>query len=155
METLNPRIRSVWILKSTVFAAILGIIVAVLVDAFLPLQGGVLGGVVFAFLFLALGTYQVFRYRAWGFEIREDCVYLERGVFTRVKTLMPFVRIQHVDTRRSPLDRVFGLASVVVYTAGSRGADAMIPGLLPDRATGLRETLKGLAVEGRAKGDAV
>lgn len=106
-------------------------------------------------IFAALGAFiavvgsvlAVFRYRVWGYELREDSLYLVRGVLTRRDTSVPFVRVQHVDTRRSPVERLTGLASVVVYTAGSRGADITVPGLTPDRARELRERLRELAAE--------
>jgi membrane protein YdbS with pleckstrin-like domain len=66
---------------------------------------------------------------------------------TEVVTSVPFVRVQHVDTQRGPVERLAGLASVVVYTAGSRGADVTIPGLRPERAEQLREQLRELAIE--------
>lgn len=96
-------------------------------------------------------THAVLRYRRWSYEIRDDALYLDRGVFTQVRTTVPLVRIQHVDSRRGPVERTVGLASCVVYTAGSRGADVRIPGLTRDGASDLREELKGLAI--RAEGE--
>jgi hypothetical protein len=32
------------------------------------------------------------RYRSWTYEVRDDAIYLERGVLTRVRTVVPFVR---------------------------------------------------------------
>ena len=87
--------------------------------------------------------------------MRDDDLYLERGVLTRVNTVVPFVRVQHVDTQRGPVERAVGLASVVVYTAGSRGADVTIPGLTPDRADALQEKLRRLAIESERESDAV
>jgi len=105
--------------------------------------------------FAALGiVLAVLRYRVWRFEVREDSLYLERGVFTRVRTVVPFVRIQHVDTSRSPIERAIGLASTVVYTAGSRGADVSVPGLGQGEADDLRERLKRLAIRSESE-DAV
>ncbi|WP_280536266.1 PH domain-containing protein [Halopenitus sp. POP-27] len=95
--------------------------------------------------------YALVRYRRWSYAIREDALYLDRGVITRVRTVVPLVRIQHVDSRRGPVERATGLASCVVYTAGSRGADVRIPGLTPEDADDLRETLKRLAI--RAEGE--
>ena len=101
---------------------------------------------------LAVGvTMAVLRYRAWGYEVRDDGIYLERGVLTQVRTVVPFVRIQHVDSSRGPVERLVGLATTVVYTAGSRGADVTVPGLTPVRADGLRERLKRLAI--RSEGE--
>ncbi|OYR47233.1 PH domain-containing protein [Halorubrum sp. Eb13] len=148
-QSLHPRIRIVWILRAVIVAAVFS----------LPFAGGfyigrlpmwapfAAGGVV-----LALGVvHAVLKYRRWSYEIREDALYLDRGVVTQVRTTVPLVRIQHVDSRRGPVERGVGLASCVVYTAGSRGADVRIPGLTPDGASDLREELKRLAI--RADGE--
>jgi membrane protein YdbS with pleckstrin-like domain len=91
------------------------------------------------------------RYRRWVYQIREEAIYLERGVAVHRRTLVPYVRIQHVDTSRGPLERALGLSTLVVYTAGSRGADISIPGLPPEEASDLQSRVKELAIE--AEGD--
>ncbi len=72
---------------------------------------------------------------------------MEHGVFVKVKTMVPFVRIQHVDTQKSVVDRLLGVSSVVVYTAGSRGSDVSIPGVVPEEGDILQDDLKNRAVE--------
>ena len=150
MNRLHPRIRVVWAGQAAVLAAVVGAVTfgvgRLAVD--LPIWAP---PAAFAVVFL-IGVGLAFaRYRIWRYEVRDDALYLERGVFTRVRTVVPFVRIQHVDSSRSPLERLLGLASTVVYTAGSRGDDVMVPGLTPAGADDLRERLKGLAI--RAEGD--
>lgn len=150
MNSLHPRIRVVWLLQaalsSAMFAAIVGLVGFFALDLglWLPIA-------VFAGFFTLTGIHSLLRYRVWRYEIREDALFLERGVFTRVKTVVPFVRIQHVDSRRSPLERATGLASAAVYTAGSRGADVTVPGLTPEGADELQRRLKALAID--AEGD--
>ena len=146
MNSLHPRIQVVWILQAAISAAFLAAIAGVIDFAVLEVGWLVPGGV-FAVFFALLGTHAILRYRIWRYEVREDSLYLERGVFTRVKTVIPFVRIQHVDSRRSPLERAVRLASTVVYTAGSRGADVAIPGLTPDGSEELQDRLKALVTE--------
>jgi membrane protein YdbS with pleckstrin-like domain len=150
MNRLHPRIRVVWVLQAVVTAVVLGI-VALLVSrlAFsLPIW---IPSAVFAVALAAGVGLALVRYHVWRYEVRDDALYLERGVFTRVRTVVPFVRIQHVDSSRGPLERLIGLANTVVYTAGSRGADVAVPGLTPDGADDLRERLKRLAI--RAEGE--
>jgi membrane protein YdbS with pleckstrin-like domain len=148
-QSLHPRVRLVWILRAMILAVVFSLPFA---GAFyfgrLPVWAPVVaGGVV-----LVLGvTHAVLKYRRWSYEIREDALYLDRGVITQVRTTVPLVRIQHVDSRRGPVERGVGLASCVVYTAGSRGADVQIPGLTPNGASDLREELKRLAI--RADGE--
>jgi membrane protein YdbS with pleckstrin-like domain len=87
------------------------------------------------------------RYRLWVYQVRADALYLERGVLRHVRTVVPYVRIQHVDTSRGPVERALGLSTLVVYTAGSRGADVSIPGLTPEEASALQQQVKELAIE--------
>lgn len=149
MNRLHPRIQFVWALRSVLLAALAGV-PAGLGYALFGIPRYVAVGIPGAVLLLGI-VFAVARYRRWGYEIREDDIYLERGVITQVRTVVPLVRIQHVDSRRGPIERATGLASCVVYTAGSRGADVRIPGLTPENADQLRERLKRLAI--RAEGE--
>jgi hypothetical protein len=83
------------------------------------------------------------RYRRWRYEIRERDLFLSRGSLFFVLTLIPFDRIQYVETHQGPLDLAFGLMQLVVYTAAGRAA--RIPGLAPDEAGSLREELSKVA----------
>ena len=144
-RTLEPTIQVVWILQSAISSAVLAVIVTI-ASAILVDGGAWVGGVAFA-LFFTLGViFAILRYRVWCYEVREDSLFLRRGVLTRVTTVAPYVRIQHVDVSRGPIERTFGLATTVVYTAGSRGADVSIPGLTPERADDLQRRLKQLAI---------
>jgi membrane protein YdbS with pleckstrin-like domain len=153
MNALDPRVRVVWGVRALLLAAVLGAGLAV-VDRFVaavatPLAAGVV--VVTATAGLLHAHY---RYRRWRYALEADALVLQRGVVTHVDSAVPYVRIQHVDTRRGPLDRVAGVTAVVVFTAGSRGADVTVPGLDPERARALQRRLRERAVESGA-GDAV
>jgi len=146
METLHSRVRLVWGAKALVTGVVVGAVVAG-VDTFLtPVGRPVVVGAALTLAVLGL-AHALLRYRAWGFVVGDDDLYLERGVLTKVESSVPYVRVQHVDTQRGPVERALGLSSVVVYTAGSRGADVAIPGLGPERARELRERLRDLAIE--------
>jgi hypothetical protein len=83
------------------------------------------------------------RYRRWRYEIRERDVFLSHGALFFVLTLVPFDRIQYVETHQGPLDLAFGLMQLAVYTAA--GKAARIPGLSPQEAEALREELSTVA----------
>ncbi|MFW5974063.1 MAG: PH domain-containing protein [Natrialbaceae archaeon] len=146
---LDPLVRLQWVVWTSLVAVILGLVAGAILGGlgFQPVFGSAVVG-----LFIALGiVWILFRYRAWVYQVREDSLYLERGVVTHVRSIVPYVRIQHVDTSRGPLERTLGLSTLVVYTAGSRGADVSIPGLKPEEARDLQGRLKELAIE--AEGD--
>lgn len=109
------------------------------------------GAVIFGLLLVSGLLWVILYYRLWVYQVRADAIYLERGVLTHVRSLVPYVRIQHVDTSQSPIERLLGLSRLVVYTAGSRGADVSIPGLRPEEARDLQNRVKQLAIE--AEGD--
>ena len=144
-RSLDTRVRYQWGVWTTVGVVLLSLVAtAILVAVGGPVETGL---VVFPVL-LVLGLVLVhLRYRRWVFQVRTDALYLERGVFTHRRTLVPYVRIQHVDTSRSPIERALGLSTLVVYTAGSRGADVSIPGLTPEEARDLQGRVKELAIE--------
>lgn len=149
MESLHPRVRLLWVGRTAIGATVLlGLVAAVdrlLIS--LPLEVAISGWAVL----VAVGiVHSILAHRIWRFKLEDDALFLVRGVLTRTDTSVPYVRVQHVDTTRGPVERAAGLASVVVYTAGSRGADITIPGLAPERATELRERLRDLAGESEA-----
>jgi len=78
---------------------------------------------------------------AWGYRLDGRVLELRSGVWFRVVRLLPLSRLQHVDLQRGPLERGFGLASLVLYTAGTQEASIAIPGLDDVEAVRLRDTL--------------
>jgi uncharacterized protein len=125
-----------------------GVIVVIGAAAASPLLGrstpattGYVIGVVTAVVLAAVLPY--LRYRRWRYEIRERDLFLSHGSLFFVLTLIPFDRIQYVETHQGPLDLAFGLMQLVVYTAAGRAA--RIPGLAPEEAGSLREELSKVA----------
>jgi len=152
-RSLSSLVQIVWGLRMLFGAVVLTFVASFLsmtVDPVPSWTGAAAGAVL-----LALGTAWVhLRYRVWTYEVRTDALYLERGVLTHVRTVAPYVRIQHVDTQRGPLERWLGLSTLVVYTAGTRGADVSIPGLTAAEARDLQGRVKELAIHAEG-GDAV
>ena len=148
-RSLSPRVQINWAIRTAVTAVVVGLIATFTLRAF-DLDPRI-GGALTAVLVLLGFVWVVLHYRIWVYQIQDDAIYLERGVLTHVRTLVPYVRIQHVDTSRGPFERTLGLSTLVVYTAGSRGADISIPGLTPEEASDLQQRVKQLAIE--AEGD--
>jgi membrane protein YdbS with pleckstrin-like domain len=85
------------------------------------------------------------RYRHFTFRVGEVDVRVAHGWLWRTESVVLHSRIQHVDTRQGPIERMMGLATVVVFTAGSVGAMVAIPGLATARADALRDRLVRLS----------
>lgn len=87
---------------------------------------------------VALGWYEA-RRRAYG--VREHDIIYRRGLLIRRTQVLPLVRLQHVETLSSPIERAFGLVRLACFTAGGRGADLLLEGLPAPRAEAVKQYL--------------
>ena len=150
-QSLNNRIRYLWTPTSALIYLVMGSIISGLLSIAIGASAFVLPP-----LFLVLGSlYGLRRYSNWGFEVRDDHLYIEHGVLKKTYSMVPYVRVQHIDTDRGPLDRMLGLSVLRVYTAGSKGADIRIPGLEKANASDLQEKLRDSAISSEKGFDAV
>lgn len=74
-----------------------------------------------------------------AYAIRERDVIYRSGWIIQHTHTCPFNRIQHSAVTIGPLEKQFGLASLVLYTAGSNEADLRIRGLKEATAWDLKE----------------
>ena len=57
------------------------------------------------------------RYQTWRYGINEHEIELEYGIIIRRRTLIPMVRIQHVDSKQGPIQKHYGLTTIIFSTA--------------------------------------
>jgi membrane protein YdbS with pleckstrin-like domain len=91
---------------------------------------------------LWLGPVPEVRYRRWRWEVTDLEVRLQHGLIIIERTVIPMVRVQHVDTTQGPIMRAFGLSDVKVSTAAGVHA---IPALADRDADALRDRIAVLA----------
>jgi uncharacterized protein len=154
MIPLDPQIKVIWTLRFILnwFLAVIAIFVLELIlpnrlpeIVFLPF--GVTTLIALLLVIISGIIYPQLKYKYWKFEIRQQEIYIERGILTRIKTIAPYRRVQHLDVQQGILERLMGLAMLVIYTAGTRGADITIPGLPLEYAEALRDQLKNYTLE--------
>ena len=147
LRPLHPALRQVWILSGLLTVLMLAVIVGVTEYVYLsevetwPLPAFTLAVGLLLVLTAITLAFTSLRYRAWRYAIRPHDVLLHYGVVWRTRCCIPRLRIQHVDIESGPIDRAFGIVKLSLYTAGASSAVATIPGLLPEDAEALRETL--------------
>ncbi len=81
-------------------------------------------------------------YRRLGYAIDDRLLRTVRGWLFHIDTVVPFVRVQHIDVVSGPVDKLFGTASLVVHTAGTHNSVVVLPGLSPTRATEIRDIIR-------------
>ena len=82
------------------------------------------------------------RYHARGYQIGADRLRVVRGLIFRSDTVVPFGRVQHIDVHQGPIERAYGLGTLVVHTAGNHNASVSLPGLGRDDAMAMREEIR-------------
>lgn len=82
------------------------------------------------------------RYQARGYQLGADRLRVVRGLLFRKDTVVPFGRVQHIDVDQGPLERGYGLATLVLHTAGTHNASVSLPGLAHADAVAMRENIR-------------
>lgn len=144
---LDPRAKTVWRIQSFVAVAMLTVVlgVVVAVTTLLGVDGFVAVALLATVLLGAIAWLVIVpevRYRRWRWEVTTDEVRLQRGLIVVERTVIPMVRVQHVDTTQGPIMGAFDLSEVRVWTAA--GAHA-IPALAEKDAAQLRDRIALLA----------
>ncbi len=81
-------------------------------------------------------------YEHKGYALRERDIIFKEGWIWRSTTVVPFNRIQHTEIDQGPIERMFGLSKLKIFTAGGASSDLKIPGLLPDTANKLKDYIQ-------------
>lgn len=92
--------------------------------------------------YLSIYLFPKIRWMRWRYEVRESEIELQHGLFIVNRTLIPMVRVQHVDTSQGPILRKYGLA---VITISSAATNHSIPALEMEEADELRNRISALA----------
>ncbi|WP_029035979.1 PH domain-containing protein [Salinimicrobium xinjiangense] len=106
------------------------------------------GAALIVVLLLSLG-YSILYYLNFKFHIdkKNEEFVLQKGVFSTDVINIPFQKIQQVNFRRNILQRVIGVYSVVVETAGSQDKEVEIKALDYEKANALADKLMAYAEE--------
>jgi membrane protein YdbS with pleckstrin-like domain len=99
-------------------------------------------GIVVLFGVLLVYLFPKIRWQRWRYEVREQEIELQHGLFIVKRTLVPMVRVQHVDTEQGPILRKYDLAEISISTAATTHT---IPALMTAEADELRGRISVLA----------
>ena len=88
-------------------------------------------------------------YARWRYGFVGDLLLMRYGILFVEERAVPVRRMQHVDLVRGPIERLFGLATLVVFTAGNEGSAFRVPGLPVQEAQELRDHIVRMRGDGR------
>jgi len=147
---LDPRSIRAERLSGGIFAAVVsaGMFVAAALIGILGSPGlvGLLGllaawAVLSGGLVALLLGWPALAYRHTSYAVSPRGIRIERGVLWRSVSSVPRSRVQHTDVSQGPLERMFELATLVIYTAGTQHASVSLGGLSHATALAIRDHL--------------
>jgi membrane protein YdbS with pleckstrin-like domain len=139
MNPVNPATIAVWRWQgviATLLIVAMNLLVALRVPAWLGAALLALG------IGLALSWFlPPIYFRRLRFGVDRTGIAIQHGVVWRSHTALPRSRIQHTDVTQGPLERRYGVATLKLYTAGSRFTKIELTGLAHGEALALRDAL--------------
>lgn len=96
--------------------------------------------ILYAYFFIYL--FPKVRWMRWRYEVSDSEIELQHGLFIVTRTLIPMVRVQHVDTAQGPILRKYDLSEITISTAATTHT---IPALVSEEADRMRSRISVLA----------
>ena len=149
-ERLDPRYIELgqttgWIVAAVVTALLtfgLLILLAALDLPPLAWAGVAVGaGAILALLIWSAVRWPSLEYAHAAYRVDDRGIEIHWGVVWRRVINVPRSRIQHTDVSQGPLERRYGLGTLVIYTAGTDHAQVDLPGLAHETALRIRDHL--------------
>ncbi|MCA1057080.1 PH domain-containing protein [Rossellomorea aquimaris] len=146
-KRISPKALKVWRLHGAIQSLVLGLFVigTVILTTIFEWSVWVMVvaiGVLLLFTYTMIFFLPSIRWKRWRYEVREQEIELQRGFIFIKRTLVPMVRVQHVDTVQGPLLKRYRLSTITISTAATVHE---IPALDTEEADELRNRISLLA----------
>ena len=130
-------IRIEWAISSAILLIIGAVLIFSIPSLQRPLWIVVIGG---SWLIITI-SYSYFQTRSFerkAYSLRDKDIIYRNGWIVQSISTCPFNRIQHSSVNTGFFERKYGLATLVLYTAGTNDADLQIPGLKESEAYAIK-----------------
>lgn len=146
-QRIDPRALTVWritggIVSGFAWLIVIGVTILTIRFSWPWYIPPILALLALLFTILEVVIIPTVRLSRWRYAVSETEIDLKHGVFVVERTLIPMVRVQHVDTVQGPFLRRYDLATVTIATAAGQHE---IPALTVAVADGLRDRIAELA----------
>lgn len=139
---LDPIVRTYWIVKGMLTMTFL-VICCIFWLPFLMSAGAFIALllIILAACYMVVYIWALLFYERYFYSIREDGIYINRGIWFKSERVIPYERVQHITVTRGPLEIIYGIYDINIFTAGTGsmgssagsrgmfGAEGFIPGL--------------------------
>jgi membrane protein YdbS with pleckstrin-like domain len=148
---LDPRVISLQRITGGIFTAVIagGTLVGIGINLLREYDAGSVRWIVLPavwVVFVLLLAWHSYRwppvaYAHTSYRVDDQGIEIRTGVYWRAVINVPRSRVQHIDVSQGPVERRYGLGTLVIYTAGTEHAKVDLEGLEHGRALRIREHL--------------
>ena len=82
------------------------------------------------------------QWRRWGYAFTGRELHVARGWLVRVHTIVPVLRVQHIDVVQTLFERIFGVVNLVLHTAGTENSVVVLSGVTRETAEEIRDAIR-------------
>lgn len=82
------------------------------------------------------------RWRRWGYAFTGRELHVAHGWLVHVHTVVPVSRVQHIDVSQGAFERIFGVSTLSLHTAGTEASVVVLPGVTRDTAEDIRDAIR-------------
>lgn len=139
-EKRNPKARLLLLTSSILNMIVITVILgAIIIFAQLDemYDKAIIGVDIFAWIIALIAPFV--RYNWYRARFTDEEIDIRQGFLVIQETIIPIERLQKISLETGPLDRIFGMTKVIVYTSGG---EETIRFLEKERAEQIGETLK-------------
>jgi membrane protein YdbS with pleckstrin-like domain len=141
LTNLHPNHATVLRIQAVLFSLPF-LVAALALEVRAPFWPGIIIGPVTILAFFAILRIPMRRHLARGYTMGNDRLRVVRGILFRHDAVVPFGRVQHIDVNQGPLERMFGISTLTLHTAGTHNASVHLPGLEEGLAREMREEIR-------------
>ena len=102
---------------------------------------GLSGALALVGLIASVYGWPVVAYRHASYRLEDQSLTIRLGVVWRRVITVPRSRVQHTDVAQGPIERHYGLGTLIIHTAGTSHARVQLPGLDYETACRVRDHL--------------
>ena len=141
-RSLSPQARLVWYVSQTITWGVALLAAIVLNSQADGLFASLVGALVAVAFFPWVLVVPELRWRHWRWDVHPEAIDIRRGTVVIRRTLIPMLRVQHVETTQGLLERGLDLATVRMFTAAGWHRIPLLPRVEADE---LRDRIVELA----------
>ena len=88
---------------------------------------------------LVSATLTILGFKKKKYALRQKDIVYQKGLIWRKFSVLPFNRVQHAEVHQGPIERLFQLGQLKIFTAGGASSDLSISGLELEKAQAIKQ----------------